>query len=342
MAGNGGVGDNGTVEDIQIYNNTVEGCTSVFHNIEEDILANVKNTVISYNIFDAVPSGEVIKIFTSWTNTTCRFNVGLTGCYMLNMTHVGYGTTTPDGSGWQYLANTNVTVTWTPNSLATRLNFSVDGTNVTTISPAYVNMTTDHVCIAYFTSIELSVTLDTPINGASLSATPVSFSFTPTSYGTTITSASLWTNASGTWASAITITSVVNGSSNTINFTFSATGVYIWNIQITNSTYYVFAPSNYTLTILTTLVPTVISVNINFAEFFTQFLIGTGSWLGLLIILILNAVLRKTWKYMGLVTLPITIILGTVYLTNGLGWQGLIMFVAGTFNLIYVGIEMKK
>jgi len=44
-----------------------------------------------------------------------------------------------------------------------------------------------------------------------------------------------------------------------------------------------------------------------FQEFFTELLYGTGSWLGLTLIVILFFAMLVKWKYAGVLFLPITI-----------------------------------
>jgi len=95
----------------------------------------------------------------------------------------------------------------------------------------------------------LSVTLHSPADESSQSGLPTTFTYTPLSFGDNIHNASLWTNATGTWAlTQSNTTAVLNDTINSIDYTFSSYGTYLWNIQVFNSTTGVFATSNWTLT----------------------------------------------------------------------------------------------
>lgn len=85
-----------------------------------------------------------------------------------------------------------------------------------------------------------------------------------------------------------------------------------------------------------------LSILTDMNDVFNALFFGTGSWLGILLMLMFIVGLTMAWKYVGLLMLPIAIIFGTVYLTNGLGWHGLIMFLTAIFILIYVGMQSKR
>ena len=77
-------------------------------------------------------------------------------------------------------------------------------------------------------------------------------------------------------------------------------------------------------------------------DFFTSLFYGTGSWLGLLLILSLVVGLTFAWKYMGLVMLPVTVLFGITYFSNNLGWHGLIMVFTAIFILGKLTYDAQK
>ena len=76
-------------------------------------------------------------------------------------------------------------------------------------------------------------------------------------------------------------------------------------------------------------------------DFFNALLFGQGSWLGLIIILVICIIAIGIWKYSACLFIPIAIFLGIIYLDNGLGWQALIMFFASSFFSAYLYKEAK-
>ncbi|MGB8779809.1 MAG: hypothetical protein WCD81_04075 [Candidatus Bathyarchaeia archaeon] len=100
-------------------------------------------------------------------------------------------------------------------------------------------------------SPQLSVTLNGPLTGSSLAAGTINFNYTPVCTGDNIQNASLWINETGTWQALQSNSSfVVNDTINTISYPLNGPGVYVWNIEVYNSTYGVFAQANSTLTII--------------------------------------------------------------------------------------------
>jgi len=71
-------------------------------------------------------------------------------------------------------------------------------------------------------------------------------------------------------------------------------------------------------------------------EAFESLFFGSGSWLGLLLFLIIITGLLFKWKYAGVLLLPMTIFLGIEYLNEGLKWQCMIMFLSSIFILFYL------
>jgi len=76
-------------------------------------------------------------------------------------------------------------------------------------------------------------------------------------------------------------------------------------------------------------------------EAFESLFFGAGSWLGLLLFLIIITGLLFKWKYMGILLLPITIFLGIEYLSQGLKWQSIIMFLSSIFILFYLTTKRR-
>ena len=70
------------------------------------------------------------------------------------------------------------------------------------------------------------------------------------------------------------------------------------------------------------------------SEVFTELFYGSGSWLGILILLSIIIALSLKIKWGAVLMLPIVIFLGIEYITEDLLWNGLIMFFSGIFILI--------
>lgn len=99
-------------------------------------------------------------------------------------------------------------------------------------------------------SSSLTVSLNSPSNGASMSNGTVNLSYTPTLVGDSIYNASLWTNATGLWAlTESNSTAEVPNVANAFSYTFSSFGTYLWNVEVYDATAGVFASSNYTVII---------------------------------------------------------------------------------------------
>ncbi len=77
------------------------------------------------------------------------------------------------------------------------------------------------------------------------------------------------------------------------------------------------------------------------SEIFHELMFGEGSWLGLILLLGLCLVMTYTFKRSGVVFFPITTLLGIAYLTEGLGWHSLIMFIATAFILLNLAKELR-
>jgi glucan phosphoethanolaminetransferase (alkaline phosphatase superfamily) len=71
-----------------------------------------------------------------------------------------------------------------------------------------------------------------------------------------------------------------------------------------------------------------------FADFFTQLFLGSGAWLGLLILVMFFLLMRVVNKYSVIISFPICLLVGFEYLANDLGWHSLIIWLASVVILI--------
>lgn len=69
---------------------------------------------------------------------------------------------------------------------------------------------------------------------------------------------------------------------------------------------------------------------------FNSFFFGSGSWLGLMLFLILFVGLMLKWKYSVCFLIPISVFMGLEYLNQNLAWQGLIMLFMSPFMVGYL------
>jgi hypothetical protein len=100
----------------------------------------------------------------------------------------------------------------------------------------------------------LTVSLNSPTNGASQSSYTVTFQYTPVIGGIAPQNASLWANVGGIWQDVENVMIVSNGTLNSITCTFASTPATImWNVEVFNTTMGVFAPSNWVVTVGTIL-----------------------------------------------------------------------------------------
>lgn len=74
---------------------------------------------------------------------------------------------------------------------------------------------------------------------------------------------------------------------------------------------------------------------------FQSLLYGTGSYIGLLIILAIMLPLVMQWREACVLMLPVAVFLMFGYLQNGLGWQALI-FGFSSFFILFVAATKKK
>ena len=67
---------------------------------------------------------------------------------------------------------------------------------------------------------------------------------------------------------------------------------------------------------------------------FTELFFGSGSWLGILLLLSIITVLVLKDKFVALLMIPVTLFLGMDYLDNSLYWNSMIMFLSSIFLLL--------
>jgi hypothetical protein len=91
---------------------------------------------------------------------------------------------------------------------------------------------------------DLAVILYTPANNSIITTLACNFTYAPITTNDTFYAASLYIDGAPV---AYNETAIENATSNTISYTFSGPGVYVWNVQVWNSTHGVFADGNYTL-----------------------------------------------------------------------------------------------
>lgn len=68
---------------------------------------------------------------------------------------------------------------------------------------------------------------------------------------------------------------------------------------------------------------------------------GSGSWLGLILMLGLCFGLQLGFRYLGALLIPIMIFWGLEYIANGLGWQGLIMFIGSIIVMLIMAKQFE-
>lgn len=74
---------------------------------------------------------------------------------------------------------------------------------------------------------------------------------------------------------------------------------------------------------------------------FEALFFGSGSLLGILLILVLCIGLMMKWKETVVLVLPIIFLFGIQFVDRGLAYQSLIMFLSGVFMLLYSVKQFK-
>ncbi|MDH7607711.1 MAG: hypothetical protein QHH12_08180 [Candidatus Bathyarchaeota archaeon] len=74
---------------------------------------------------------------------------------------------------------------------------------------------------------------------------------------------------------------------------------------------------------------------------FEALFFGTGSWLGLLLLLSICVGLLTMWKWSGILLLPVTIFLGIEYLNRDMAWHAMIIFFTSIFILFFMVKQYK-
>jgi hypothetical protein len=78
-----------------------------------------------------------------------------------------------------------------------------------------------------------------------------------------------------------------------------------------------------------------------FVEFFTELMFGSGSWIGLILIVVLLLLIGFINKYGGMLSMPISVLIFFEYINQGLGWHGIIVFLVGIVMLLSSTYQMK-
>lgn len=76
-------------------------------------------------------------------------------------------------------------------------------------------------------------------------------------------------------------------------------------------------------------------------QLFTEFLFGSGSLLGLTVLLVFIVLIIAKWKYAGILFIPITVLMAIEYFKLDLGWHGVLMLLTTVFILIRLTMDSK-
>lgn len=159
--------------------------------------------------------------------------------------------------------STNVTGSWV-NETWTAFSTNPSWANETKTLPAastvvgyrwYANDTSDNWATSSIYSLlttalgeSIVVLLSLPTDGVTKYANSVQFTYNPI-FSTAIQNASLWLNTSGTWQRVMWNSSAVtNNTANSLTYSFTVSGAYLWNIGVYNTTAVVFGEFNRTIT----------------------------------------------------------------------------------------------
>jgi len=72
----------------------------------------------------------------------------------------------------------------------------------------------------------------------------------------------------------------------------------------------------------------------DFTEFFTELMYGSGSWIGLLLMLGVILLLAKLHKYGYALSFPLSILISLNYVEHTLLWESVISFLTGLLVLL--------
>ena len=67
---------------------------------------------------------------------------------------------------------------------------------------------------------------------------------------------------------------------------------------------------------------------------FGELFFGSGSWLGILLLLVIILAISLKTKYAGVLMIPVTIFLGIEYLSKGMPWHTIIMLITSVFVIL--------
>lgn len=84
-----------------------------------------------------------------------------------------------------------------------------------------------------------------------------------------------------------------------------------------------------------------------FKEFFEELFFGSGSWLGLIIIIAIIVLVTAKEKFSGVIFLPITVLLSIHYFqnvsaSNDFMWSGVLMLIVTIYCLVMVSWGVKE
>jgi hypothetical protein len=77
-------------------------------------------------------------------------------------------------------------------------------------------------------------------------------------------------------------------------------------------------------------------------QVFESLFFGSGSWLGLILLIMLLTALTVVRKEIGVLTIPISVFLAIEYLSYDLGWHTISMLLYTTFTIIYLVKDYLK
>jgi hypothetical protein len=79
-----------------------------------------------------------------------------------------------------------------------------------------------------------------------------------------------------------------------------------------------------------------------FQEFFQEVLFGSGSWIGLILIISLLLIIATINRYSSIIVLPISILLSIQYMQNNLGWHAILIALVGIIIMMADIVRAKK
>ena len=74
---------------------------------------------------------------------------------------------------------------------------------------------------------------------------------------------------------------------------------------------------------------------------FESLFYGAGSWLGLLLFVVLIISISSKVKYSGAILLPVSVFMFLNYTEHELFWHGIVIIFAGIYAIIMTGLQAK-